>query len=200
MNDIFYRNGKCIGSVRQCDSLALRGEAIGGTAGLDFRQGDIYLEDGTVNPEYAWTSINTRGCGNMGSAVLRGKTRRARALIRQGKINHLSEKWENLPRKFLESCIRTPKGMEDEVLSLAWRLTQINEDTGFNDLGGRLTVEKIQSHDQFITWSGLTDYELTFPRVDAAICIFVGYADKINSRYNSGPLKFSLGSVIQGAF
>ena len=143
-------------TVTECDEIALNN---GGKASTTFGYGYELPRGGNINEEYSSVVVNTRGMGNHGFIVLVGRTPRARALLRQGKIALLME--QGIRRSVAAACVTERSGMEIEVARMADDLLEICMASEFRGHG----------HAQFQAWSGMTEYNLSYPRVAAAVTI-----------------------------
>lgn len=146
-------------SIEQCDHLALHNAGIvsGG-----FGYGYACPKKGPVNSDYESIVINKQGMGNHGSILLRGRTPRARGLIREGKILSITK--QGIPWSVARHAVHMLYGMEIEVAQLATDLVETVRQIG--EFSG-------DSHWQFSKWAGQWTEEIgmSFPRKYAASVI-----------------------------
>jgi hypothetical protein len=150
-------------SISECDIIALD------RAGVIYCTGYSYAlpRGGDVNEEYSSIVVNKQGMGNHGRIVLRGKTPRARALIREGKILSLTR--QGIPWRVARVACQKQYGMEPQVARFAADLVATTRFLG---------PFKGRSHAEFKQWAGswVGEVDLSFPRkssaadIAAAVC------------------------------
>lgn len=132
-----------LSSVAFCDDLAREGRHGLGSYGFGYA---CPKRAGTLNAEYGFRTICTKGMGNHGTQVLTGRTPRARQLLRQGRAAVLVA--AGCDRRVANAAAHMPRGMEEGVWRLACWLLSVVEETPVADHGG-----DGNSHWSFDAWS-----------------------------------------------
>lgn len=143
-------------TIAECDEIAINNAGVIGA--LD--DGYVKPESSEINNEYHAIVVDTKGLEGRGKLILRGTTPRARKLLRQGKVNFLVSSG-GISRHIAEEAIRVARGMEVPVARLASQIVDKIRDETFDGV----------SHNEFKEWSGIQEYELSFPRILSAVDI-----------------------------
>jgi hypothetical protein len=143
-------------SITECDKIAVNDA---GVISSNFGYGYACPKGGTINDEYDSVVVNKQGMGNHGRIVLRGRTPRARSLIREGKVLNLTR--QGIPWVVARVAPSCQYGMETDVAQLAADLLETVKVCG---------PFRGDSHYAFEQWAGswTGNLEMSFPRKAAA--------------------------------
>lgn len=148
-------------TVAECDKIALEGGCVA-SYGFGYDCPLAYQ----ANNDYDVIVVNKQGMGNHGFQILRGRTPRARALLREGKANQLATKF-NVPLDFARHAVNHVYAFE--VTSLAWSIHTLLQKEGWVLAKN---VEKANSHKELRALLGKTYQEgFSFWRYQSAIKI-----------------------------
>jgi hypothetical protein len=110
-------------TLAEADAIAASGQDLGSRAfGYECNPKEI---SGSAAAEYGVVTIAAMGCGNRGTSYLVGKTPRAKALVKQGKVRRLVE--QGVAPKIAAVAVKCQYGME--VAGIAMWLINLPDGT-----------------------------------------------------------------------